>query len=183
MKIRLASFLQTDSIVDGEGIRTVIWTQGCPHHCPGCHNPTTHSFKGGALYDVEEIKEALADIEGQDGITFSGGDPMYQPLACQELAKFAKEKGLSVWCYTGDLYEDVLKDKHKRAFLTYIDVLVDGKFERDKASLDLQFKGSSNQRIIDVQNSLKENKVILIDKYQLLKDYDMLYHKQEHIYI
>ena len=84
MKIRLASTLQSDSIVDGEGIRTVVWTQGCPHNCPFCHNPQTHDFKGGFLEDVDAIKEELKELKGQDGITLSGGDPMVQPLQCLE---------------------------------------------------------------------------------------------------
>ena len=87
MKIRLAAELQPDSIVDGEGIRTVIWTQGCPHGCKGCHNPSTHDFDGGALVDVEEIIEELKQLKGQDGITLSGGDPVCQSGACIEICK------------------------------------------------------------------------------------------------
>ena len=101
MEIRLAAHLQPDSIVDGEGIRTVVWTQGCPHNCKGCHNPGTHDFNGGFLVDVDEIIEELRSIEGQDGITLSGGDPMCQSDACIEICKAAKEMGLNVWCYTG----------------------------------------------------------------------------------
>ena len=86
MQIRLASDLQTDSVVDGTGIRTVIWTQGCAHHCPGCHNPETWSFDDGELVDVEDVIERINELEGQDGITFSGGDPFYQPEACTILA-------------------------------------------------------------------------------------------------
>ena len=98
MKIRLASTLQSDSIVDGEGIRTVVWTQGCPHNCPFCHNPQTHDFKGGFLEDIEVIKEELRELKGQDGITLSGGDPMAQPLQCLEIAKEAHKLGMNVWC-------------------------------------------------------------------------------------
>ncbi len=183
MKIRLASTLQKDSIVDGEGIRTVIWTQGCPHHCPGCHNPSTHDFKGGFEVDLETVKDEIKDLKGQDGITFSGGDPMYQAKACKELAKFAKSQGLSVWCYTGDTFEEVLEDKEKRAFLDEIDILIDGKFELKNRSLDLKFKGSSNQRIIDVAKSLKENQVVLVPEYIEPKVYAPLYQKGEDLFI
>ena len=105
MKIRLATpVLLEDSIVDGEGIRTVIWTQGCSHKCPGCHNPQTHSFEDGFLVDILEVKEQIDALEGQDGITFSGGDPFYQVDACLELAKYIKLKKMSIWCYTGFTY-------------------------------------------------------------------------------
>ena len=109
MKIRLAASLQADSIVDGEGIRTVIWTQGCPHHCPGCHNPDTHDFQDGKEFDVEEIMAELDKLEGQDGLTFSGGDPFVQPGACSVIAKYAKSKDWNIWCYTGYLFEDLIK--------------------------------------------------------------------------
>ena len=92
MNIRLSSDIQKDSIVDGEGIRTVIWTQGCSHNCFGCHNQSTHDFKGGKLVNIETIKNKISKLEYQTGITFSGGDPMFQPEACLELAKFAKKR-------------------------------------------------------------------------------------------
>lgn len=128
MKIRLAADLQTDSIVDGEGIRTVVWTQGCPHGCPGCHNPSTHDFNGGALVDVNYIIDEIRQLKGQDGITLSGGDPVCQSEACIEICKAAKEVGLNVWCYTGFTYETMLLNPKHRKLLDYIDVLVDGKF-------------------------------------------------------
>ena len=99
MKIKLASSIMRDSIVDGEGLRTVIWTQGCPRHCPGCHNPETIPCEGGKEFDVKEVIEALKD--SNDGITFSGGDPFLQAKACSIIAKDLKNKGRSVWCYTG----------------------------------------------------------------------------------
>lgn len=167
MKIRLATGLQTDSIVDGEGLRTVIWTQGCLHNCYGCHNPETHSFTEGKLVDVEVIKEELSNLKLQDGVTFSGGDPMCQVDACLELARHCQSIGLNVWMYTGYTLEELLaKDKKNiNELLTYIDVLIDGKFEMDKKSYDVMYRGSTNQRIIDVKASLKENKVVTIDKY------------------
>lgn len=168
MQIRLAADLQPDSIVDGNGIRTVIWTQGCPHNCFGCHNKTTHDFNGGALIDIEDIKEEIDNLLFQDGITFSGGDPMCQSEACLELAKYAKNKGLNIWCYTGYTFEQLLEiGKKKKSiieFLNYIDVLVDGKFMLEQKSLDCLYRGSTNQRLIDVKMSLINNKVCLWNK-------------------
>ena len=169
MEIRLSSKIQTDSVVDGEGIRTVIWTQGCPHHCPYCHNPETHDFKGGFLMDTDEIIEKLRNLELQDGITFSGGDPMMQPEACTEIAKACKEMGYNIWCYTGFLFEDLLSNPKQVEFLKYIDVLVDGKFEIDKKSYDAKFRGSTNQRLINVKASLKKNRGVTIRKYNVKK--------------
>ena len=110
MRIRLAiPEVQKDSIVDGEGIRCVLWTQGCLHNCPGCHNPETHSFKEGFLVEVDEIKRQISLLEGQDGITFSGGDPIEQAEACAEIAEHSKKLGLNVWCYTGYTFEELLE--------------------------------------------------------------------------
>jgi anaerobic ribonucleoside-triphosphate reductase activating protein len=183
MQIRLASDLQEDSIVDGPGIRTVIWTQGCSHNCPSCHNPATHDFKGGFLVSVEDINKELSLLEGQDGITFSGGDPLFQKKACKEIASYAKKIGLNVWCYTGFLFEDLIKDKDALEFLKYVDVLVDGKFIEEQKSLNLYYKGSRNQRIIDVKKSLEENKVILVPEYAEDRDYRPLASKPKNIYL
>lgn len=170
MQIRLATpEIQKDSIVDGEGIRSVIWTQGCIHNCPGCHNPETHSFKSGYLIDIEDLKSELNELIGQDGITFSGGDPMEQAEACAELAKYCKEKGLNVWCYTGYTFEELLKkSKHIvsiRDFLENIDVLIDGRFIMEEKSYDVVFRGSKNQRLIDVKKTLKAKTVVELEKY------------------
>lgn len=183
MEIRLAADLQPDSIVDGEGIRTVIWTQGCPHNCKGCHNPGTHDFNAGCLVDVDEVIEELKNLEGQDGITLSGGDPMCQSEACLEICKAAKELGLNVWCYTGFTYEKLLVNPKQRALLQYIDVLVDGKFVLEEKSFDIYFRGSRNQRIIDVKRSLEEEKVVCVSKYMEEKDYSLNYKKPEYIFI
>lgn len=186
MKIRLAAYLQPDSIVDGEGIRTVIWTQGCPHNCLGCHNPETHDINGGALVDLEEVYEIIDGLEGQDGITFSGGDPFMQPKECSEIARYARSKGLNIWAYTGFTFESLLLLSEKKSeimdFLKEIDVLIDGKFELAKKSYNCIFRGSSNQRIIDVKKSLKAKKVVLACKYQ---DSTKLNgrHKQTGIYV
>lgn len=170
MKIRLATpEIQRDSIVDGEGIRCVIWTQGCIHNCQKCHNPETHSFTEGFLVDVEDIKAKIKELVGQDGITFSGGDPMEQPEACALIAEYCQEIGLNVWCYTGYTYEELLmRAKYFpkiKDFLTNIDILIDGKFDISKKSYDAIFRGSTNQRIIDVKESLVQQKVVLASKY------------------
>jgi len=174
MEIRLARDIQTDSIVDGEGIRTVIWTQGCMHNCKGCHNPNTHSFTGGFLIKVSEVKEAISHLEGQTGITFSGGDPMHQAKECASIAKYAKKLGLNVWCYTGYTYERLLEmsktDKNYLNFLNNIDVLVDGPFILSQKSFDVKFRGSKNQRIIDVVKSLNEGITILKEEYHEKKE-------------
>lgn len=165
MKIRLAADLQTDSIVDGLGVRTVIWTQGCSHNCPSCHNPFTHDFNGGDLVDIDDVLDAIECLEGQDGITLSGGDPFFQPASCTKIAKKAHELGMNVWAYTGFIYEDLIKNGNKDILelLTEIDVLIDGKFDPSKKSLDLEFRGSSNQRIIDVVKSLENHQTILLE--------------------
>lgn len=165
MQIRLAvPNLQTDSIVDGMGIRSVIWTQGCRHHCAGCHNQSTHSFDDGYLVEVEDIKEFIDNLEGQDGITFSGGDPIEQVLPCLEIAKYAKNKGLNIWCYTGYTYEELLMkgemEPHILEFLKYVDILVDGKFVLKEKSYDVMFRGSKNQRLIDVAKSIESGLVV-----------------------
>lgn len=165
MKIRLAGELTTDSIVDGEGIRTVVWTQGCIHNCPGCHNPETHSFEKGFLKEVSELCNEIAELEFQDGVTLSGGDPLCQIDACLEIAKFCQSVGLNVWCYTGYKMEDLLKRAKKesklRELLENIDVLVDSPFILEFKSYNVPFRGSSNQRLINSRESVKLDKVVL----------------------
>ncbi len=159
--IRLAADLQSDSIVDGPGLRTVIWTQGCSHHCRGCQNPQTWDFEGGAEVPIDMVLEAIDELEYQDGITFSGGDPFYQPEACAEIAKAIRKTRMNIWCYTGFTFEQLLKLSEKNSaimdFLQNIDVLVDGPFIQSLHSYDLKFKGSSNQRVIDFKKTLKNN--------------------------
>lgn len=168
--IRLAADLQSDSIVDGPGLRTVIWTQGCAHHCPECQNPQTWDFEGGGLVPVSEVLKAIDELEEQTGITFSGGDPMYQPEACAEIAKYCKEKGYNIWVYTGFTYEELLKMAEKKPiykeFLKYIDILVDGPFLIKERDLSLLFRGSRNQRLIDVPKTLKKGKIVLLDEHE-----------------
>lgn len=185
--IRLAAPLQTDSIVDGEGIRTVIWTQGCAHNCLGCHNPETHSFTDGYLVDVEEVKKEISELTNQQGITFSGGDPLYQIDAVLELAIYAQSLNLNVWLYTGFTYEELKvmmkKNKKLKELLLNVDALVDGKFLLEEKSYDVKFRGSKNQRIIDIRNSIKQNKLILIEKYIYREPKYVSYRENNHLYI
>lgn len=190
MKIRLARDLEMDSIVDGEGMRTVIWTQGCSHNCKGCHNPETHDHCKGMLVDVEEVKQKLDKVTNQDGITLSGGDPFFQIEASGEIAKYCKQKDMNVWAYTGFTFERLLEvsrfKPELKEFMENIDVLVDGRFELEQRSLNLKFKGSRNQRILDMQESLKQEKPVVIDKYNTEKvfiGYDCLAKEKEFMYI
>ena len=162
-KIRLARNLQTDSIVDGKGLRCVLWTQGCKHNCLGCHNPGTHDINGGVEYTTDEVVSWICQYPYHDGITLSGGEPFLQVDALLQILNDIKHLNYNVWCYTGYTYEQLIKDDHKRRLLEKVDVLVDGPFVLDKRSLALKFRGSSNQRLIDVKASLKENCVIEIE--------------------
>lgn len=162
MKISLSG-VTGDSIVDGPGIRLTIFTQGCPHNCPGCHNPQTHDPNGGSWGDTEDILAAAAENPLLDGITLSGGDPFMQPVPCLELAKGAHKIGLNVWTYTGYTWEALCQenDPEKIALLKESDVLIDGPFLLAERSLELKFKGSRNQRTIDVKKSLEAGEVVL----------------------
>lgn len=158
MKIRLAAPMQRESIVDGQGIRMVIWSQGCKMACPDCHNPETHNPCGGQEYDIEELKNEITKYaKYHQGITLSGGDPFLQPKANKELADHAHSLGLDVWAYCGKTYEQ-LQDN---VLLSSCDVLVDGPFIKELRDITLAFRGSSNQRIVNVQQSLQSGEVIL----------------------
>lgn len=159
--IRLASDLQQDSIVDGPGIRMVLWTQGCLHQCPGCHNPHTHDLNGGKLYDVDTIISEMRESRLQSGLTLSGGEPFLQAEALLPIVKAAKQMHLNIWAYSGFTYEELWNDLVKKKLLMELDVLVDGKFIQDQKDHRLVFKGSKNQRIINVKRSIEEGYVIL----------------------
>ena len=162
MEIRLAG-LEPESIVDGPGYRFTVFVQGCPHNCPGCHNPQTHDPEGGSWADTEDILAAAAENPLLDGITLSGGDPFLQPVPCLALAEGAHKIGLNVWTYTGYTWEALWEENapEKIALLKETDVLVDGPFLLAERSLELRFCGSRNQRLIDVKKSLAEDKVVL----------------------
>ena len=135
------------------------------------------------MIDVDEVISELKKIKNQDGITLSGGDPVCQADACYEISKAAHAQGLNVWCYTGFTYEQMLLNPKARRLLEQIDVLVDGKFILEEKSYDLYFRGSRNQRIIDVAKSLEQQRVVLIDKYMQDKNYQISYKKPDYLFI
>ena len=163
-RLRIAG-IEPESFVDGPGIRMTIFTQGCHHNCPGCQNPQTHDFNGGHYIEIEEILDMIEENPLLDGITFSGGDPMDQAAALIPLAREIKERGMNLVIFTGYTYERLMEltQEHPEMFelLTFADILIDGPFILAKRSLELKFRGSSNQRIIDVQESLSQGHVVL----------------------
>ncbi|MCD7810153.1 MAG: anaerobic ribonucleoside-triphosphate reductase activating protein [Erysipelotrichaceae bacterium] len=159
MKIRLYGTVN-DSIVDGPGLRYSIFTQGCRHHCFGCHNPDSHDINGGYIEDTNKIVKEILDNPLLDGITLSGGEPMLQPLPLIDIIQ--QVKPLHIMIYSGYTYEEILQlGEKQKQLLSLCDTLVDGRFDMSKRSLELLYKGSSNQRIINIQESLKNNTVIL----------------------
>lgn len=157
-KLRLAGVIR-ESIVDGPGIRMTVFTQGCPHHCKGCHNEQTWDFSGGYESSTERILEEAKKDPILRGLTFSGGEPFSQAESLSVLAKEAKANGYDIFCYTGYTFEHLISqfDTHPeyKELLKNCDWLVDGPFILDKRSLILKFRGSTNQRILDVKKSLK----------------------------
>lgn len=163
-ELRLAGVIR-ESIVDGPGLRMTIFTQGCPHNCEGCHNPQTHDFKGGYISHPENILKAIDEDPLLRGVTFSGGEPFMQPEALAQLAEEIHKRGLDVLTYTGFTFEQIIDsgDDRKLALLKQTDYLIDGKFVLALRSLELHFRGSSNQRIIDVKRSLEEGRAVETD--------------------
>lgn len=149
-----------DTTVDGPGFRTAIYAAGCPNKCPGCHNPESWDINKGRQISTEEIlKKVLSDDFAN--VTFSGGDPMFQPDGFTELARAIKENSRkNIWCYTGYSFENILKNPRQAKLLQYIDVLVDGRYRQELRDEQLLFRGSSNQRLIDVKASLKQKKAV-----------------------
>lgn len=157
VKLRLAGVIR-ESIVDGPGWRLVVFVQGCPHHCPGCQNPQTHDFEGGYETTVGNIVNAVKENKLLSGITLSGGEPFTQAKALTVLAKEIKALGLDVMSFSGWTYEELLRGANSengwRELLEELSYLIDGKFIIAEKSLELKFRGSKNQRIVDVQKSL-----------------------------
>ena len=158
----MAEFLRVsgiipESIVDGPGIRYVIFVQGCPHHCPGCHNPQTHPFEGGALRSIEEIAAEIKENPLISGVTFSGGEPMCQAAPLAELAKILRGMGKNILVYTGYTFEQLWQeqDPDRMELLKQCKYLIDGPFLLEEKSLMVKFRGSKNQRILNVQASLE----------------------------
>lgn len=160
--IRLSG-IAYESLVNGPGMRRVFFSQGCKHNCKECFNEDTHSFEGGELLNMDELIKDVEENPMLKGITFSGGDPLEQADKFAYMAKKFKALGLNVWSYTGYTFEYILENLHKRIgweeFIANIDVLVDGKFEVHNKEDGLRFKGSSNQRIIDVKKTLEAGEI------------------------
>lgn len=164
-KIRLAVPLEKEDLINGEGIRMVLWCQGCNVHCKKCHNPETWNLCGGKEYLISDIKQEIQKYSKyHDGITLTGGDPFLQAPACLEIAKYTKEElKLNVWAYCGLTYEQILQDEEKKELLKYVDILIDGPYIDKERDITLKWRGSRNQRIIDVQQSLIKGETILYE--------------------
>lgn len=164
--MRVAGIVQ-DSIVDGPGFRFTLFTQGCPHGCKGCHNPQTHDYNGGTEMTTEEIVKKLLSNPLTDGITFSGGEPFEQAAACAEVAAAAREHGLNVWAYSGYTFEKLIEksqtDEGIKRLLSLTDVVVDGPFILEEKSYNVPWRGSKNQRLINVPESLKTGKTVIME--------------------
>lgn len=155
--------LVQDSIVDGPGFRFVCFTQGCPHHCPGCHNPDSHDPHGGTEMTTDDVLAQMLSNPLTDGLTLSGGEPFAQAEDCLTLAHAAHAKNLNVWSYSGWTFEHLLSNgtDAQKALLRELDVLVDGPYLQEERSLTLNWRGSRNQRVIDVRATLAAGEIIL----------------------
>ncbi|MBR3253548.1 radical SAM protein [Candidatus Saccharibacteria bacterium] len=151
--IRVSGPIEHDNIVNGEGLRAVLWTQSCPIHCLGCQNPETWDYTKGTLVKIEDIKEELASFKGQAGLTFCGGEPFVQPKACKEIADYVrKELGWNVWSFTGFTHEIIKKSGGEAwEFLKSLDTIIDGPFILSQRDLSLRFRGSKNQRLVRLE--------------------------------
>jgi len=150
--------------VDGPGIRYTIFVQGCPHHCPGCHNPETHDFEGGHLEDTEDLIKKIKQKGFISGITISGGEPFSQAFPCALLAEAAHDMGKSVMVYSGYTFEQLLdmaeSDSGVKQLLCSCDILVDGPYLESSRNIDLPFRGSENQRVLDMSASLDKGQAV-----------------------
>lgn len=164
MELRIAG-IERESVVDGPGLRLVIFTQGCPHNCPGCHNPQTHDRHGGTVVSAAAVWEIIDSTKLIRGVTFSGGEPFLQAKTLAYLAQKIKAAGLNIVTYSGFTYEQLLAIALRRSavrdLLHLTDILVDGPYVAAQRDLRLAFRGSSNQRLIDVQHSLAAGQVVL----------------------
>lgn len=164
--IRLAGIIR-ESIVDGPGIRFVVFAQGCPHHCRGCHNAETHDFDGGYDESIERIMKAIDEDPLISGVTFSGGEPVCQPKAFAQLAKEVKKRNLSLMMFSGYIFEDILtmssENQALKELVKNLDLLMDGPYVEEERDLTLRFRGSRNQRFIDVKKSLETGETVIIE--------------------
>lgn len=163
-RIRISGVVK-ESIVDGPGIRYVIFTQGCPHHCEGCHNPETHDFNGGKVVSIQKLLDDIKKNPLVHGVTLSGGDPLAQPKEVAEFIDRLDKNKYHLMVYTGYTYEDLLEKAKQNVNIQYIleniDILIDGKFEKDLKSDSVLFRGSTNQRAINTKESLKTGSIVL----------------------
>ena len=164
--IRIAGVVR-ESIVDGPGFRFVVFCQGCPHGCPGCHNPDTHNFEGGYDCDMDKIIGAVDANPLLDGVTFSGGEPFCQAGAFYKLGLELKKKNLNLMAYSGYTYEELISmnDESVNNLLSILDLLVDGRYVQEERDLTLLFRGSKNQRVIDMNLTRQNGCVTLAEKY------------------
>ena len=166
--IRIAGVVR-ESIVDGPGLRFAVFCQGCPHGCKGCHNVATHDFLGGYDCEIQKILDAIDRNPLLDGVTFSGGEPLCQPEAFYKLAVEIKKRNLNIMTYTGYTYEELLemgeKDHWITDLLSLTDLLVDGRFVEEERDLTLLFRGSRNQRVIDMNLTRERGEAVLAEKY------------------
>lgn len=165
-KLRVAGIV-AESVVDGPGIRYAIFTQGCRHDCKGCQNPQTHDFEGGYVVDTDDLFDEMMADPLIKGVTFSGGEPFEQPAPLAELAAKVHAAGRDVIAYTGYTYEQLLAKEAAEpavmALLRETDVLIDGRFVLEQLDLELKFRGSTNQRVIDVPKSLAAGEVVTFE--------------------
>ncbi len=165
-KLRIAGII-SESVVDGPGVRYTIFTQGCPHNCEGCHNPQTHDFEGGYFADTDDLFDEMMADPLIRGVTLSGGEPFEQPRPLAELAARVHAAGKDVIAYSGYTYEELLDKSHKEPaimdLLLNTDTLIDGQFVREQMDLELKFRGSANQRVIDVKRSLEKGQAVTFE--------------------
>lgn len=150
MNLRVLKIID-GTTVDGPGFRTSIYFAGCRHECPGCHNPSSWDFESGTDMSISQILERIS--ENDMDVSLSGGDPLYQAEALTCLCRMIKDSEKSIWLYTGFIYEDILANSAYAPLLKYVDVVVDGPFVNQLRDTALLFRGSSNQRLIDVAKS------------------------------
>ncbi len=153
--ILLSGPIESDNIVNGPGLRAVVWTQGCRQHCPGCQNPETWSedLESGTLVKIDDVKKELSKLRGQAGLTFCGGEPLLQAKACLEIAKYVKQElGWNVWSFTGLILEKIPQDSEAWEFVKELDALIDGPFIQSQRDLTLKFRGSKNQRLLHLKD-------------------------------
>ena len=155
-----------ESIVDGPGIRYVLFTQGCPHGCVGCHNPQTHDFAGGRETQVSDLLTDITRRSFVKAVTLSGGEPFCQSAPLAELAAALKEEGFHLMCYSGFTFEELLQKEDARPLLEQLDLLVDGRFVESRKNIELRFRGSDNQRVLDVPASLAAGGAVWCEKYR-----------------